>query len=151
MNAPTPHKPKRVVPESKRLTRLLVELGGDTVLDEQGVALTRDELLARTLWDLALGGMEESGGEQRFRRPDKQIAMFLMERREGKTPVTVADENDSMVLTEKLDDLSRSRLNSEADALLAVPGNAFGMDGPGDGSEDPEEPDEESGMADSPQ
>lgn len=148
MQPPTPKRPV-AVPESRRLMKLLVELGGDTIINEAGETITRDEALARTLWDLALGGIETgTGGETKFRRPDKQVAMFIMERREGKTPTAVADEGDTFVIADRLDELARSRINSEADALDAVPVDASGLDGPGDGPEDSEGPDAEPVVAD---
>lgn len=143
MKAPAPSgKP---LPDSKRLTQLLTDLGSDTVLDPaSGGATTRDELLARTLWDMALGGFvtDPDTGEQRFHRPDRSVAMFILERREGKTPTAVQDESGRLSLPDRLTDLGRSRINSEADTLGAVPGDPGLLDGPDNGSEDSEDADD---------
>jgi len=136
----------------RQLTKLLTELGQEVVIQPDGRSATRDELLAAALWDLALGGVFETPeGTPRFFRPDKQIAMFILERREGRMPVNSSTDGDKDKLTaaEKIDDLAKERINAEADAVEAdsldpLPGDSSDLDVPHYGPPGAQETDTES-------
>ena len=51
-----PSLPKRTKApaDPRQLTRYLTELGGDMIVTRDGEGMTRDEALARTIWDMAL-------------------------------------------------------------------------------------------------
>lgn len=119
---PSLRKKGKAPADPRQLTRYLTELGGDVVVDRNGDSMTRDEALARALWDMALGGIEETTeGEKVYRRPDKSVAIFIMERREGRTPVTgPVDEGARISAAEKIDELAKARINAEADSLIPV-------------------------------
>ena len=136
----------------RRLTQLLTELGQEVVIHSDGRSATRDELLAAALWDLALGGIFETPKSgPRFFRPDKQIAMFILERREGRMPVNSSTDGDKDKLTaaDKIDGLAKERINAEADAveadaLDAIPSDSSDLDVPDNGPPGAEETDTES-------
>lgn len=124
MNKPPslPKKPKAVAAGPRQLTRFLTELGSETIVTKDGESITRDQALAQTLWDLALGcEYEDDDGNAVYRHPDKAVAIFIMERREGRTPMTNAtDEGPRMTAADKIDELAKARINAEADSIIPV-------------------------------
>lgn len=101
---------------NKRLTELLTELGGDYV---DGGEVTRDEALAQVLWDLALGYTYKDGdNKKQFVAPDRDIAKFIFERREGRVPTAAADDRNVITATDKVSELACNRINSYTDESL---------------------------------
>lgn len=120
MNKP-PSLPGKTSSKKRRLTGFLEELGGETIVTDDGDSVTRDEALAKTLWSLALGGTyKDEDGDEHFRHPDKAVAIFIVERREGRMPMTSQlDTQSGMTASDRIDELARSRINSETDALCS--------------------------------
>ncbi len=120
-----PKKAKKVV-GPKRLTTFLTDMGSDVLILDDGTTATRDEMLAGQLWKMALGYVEDDGeGGQRIIKPDRSVAIFIFERREGRIPATARlDEYSSISAEERVDELARARINAEADALVPVPGDS---------------------------
>ena len=121
MAGPPAFKPKKAkkVTGPKRLTTFLTDMGSDVLILDDGTTATRDEMLAGQLWKMALGYTEEDGeGGQRIIKPDRSVAIFIFERREGRIPATARlDEYSSISAEDRVDELARARINAEADAL----------------------------------
>lgn len=111
---------KKHADDPRRLTTFLKELGGETIIGDDGKAITRDEALAKTLWDIALGQpYVDDEGKTRIRPPDKAVGMFIIERREGRIPMSVqSGEQLGATAAAQIDDLALARLNAEADELV---------------------------------
>jgi len=108
------------------ISDLLTRIGQETATRtlEDGVtrqAVTKDELLARALWDEALGYIEHivdaSGGTTPIQHPpNAKIMQLIIERREGKNINITEDE--SAKLLDKVSDLAASRANSMAEDIV---------------------------------
>ena len=120
--------------DPRRLTRFLADLGGEMIVQD-GEAVTRDEALAQTLWNMALGSeYKNEDGKACFRLPDKSVAIFIVERREGRMPMTSQMEDSTgMSAADKVDELAKERINAAADSILAVPEPGTDVDMPEDG------------------
>ena len=81
---------------------------------QDGEAITRDEALAQTLWNMALGSeYKNEDGKACFRLPDKSVAIFIVERREGRMPMTSQMEDSTgMSAADKVDELAKARINA---------------------------------------
>ena len=81
------------------LTDFLNKIGGEEVticIDGQAKTVTRAEALARKMYLLALGGVEEvqdADGQviQVFHKPDYRVAKMIREFTEGKAPMEVVE------------------------------------------------------------
>ena len=105
--------------KNKRLTELLTEMGSDPITNAAGDIVTRDEALAKVLWDLALGyAYKDDDNKEQFVAPDRSIAQFIFERREGKVATAAIDDRGVMTASDKVSELARNRINSHADEVL---------------------------------
>lgn len=142
MKPPSLKKKKKPVRRRKsrkggrRLTQLLTEMGGDSLMADDGGVTTRDEALAGLIWDMALGRLPTGKDEQGnviHAKPNEKMALAILERREGKTPAAMPDKTNELSVADRIDALDRNVVNSDADALDSVPGHTEDLDVPGNG------------------
>lgn len=115
---------------TRALTRHLHELGAEahTVADD-GTILTREEALARLLWDKALGWEEvtrdEDGNVKRIKhKPESWAIQYIYERREGKAAAATVEEDNRIRTSERVRELARDRLNRLAEAAVNADGSS---------------------------
>ncbi len=103
----------------KYLEKIGQELSNQTICGDDGVIhpITKDEQLARAIWDQALGcdvvTVNVDGHEShKIFPPDPKMMQFIIERREGKltTPIDKKQAN----LLDRISDLNRSKANDAA-------------------------------------
>ena len=104
----------------KRLTAELSRLGAEIHdMLPDGTPVTRDEQLAKLIWQKALGWVEETrdaeGNRKKKAHPPESWAMqYIWERREGKAPAALPDESGGKTAAQKVRELATQRLNSIA-------------------------------------
>ena len=113
----------------KSLSDWLEEIGGETVVDNDDinttdgsyVVRTKDELLARQIWQRALGWEETSeddtGTHVTIHSPDPRAQVFIIERREGKM-VTPSDDK-SLTPLDRVSDMVQKDINDAAEAAVS--------------------------------
>lgn len=84
-----------------------------------GTPLTRDEALAELLWKMALGYEEcirnEDGTLKKVTHPPVAWAMqYIYERKEGKAPLAVAEDEGRIKASDRVRELAVGRLNQLA-------------------------------------
>ena len=104
---------------SKYLEKIGEELSDLTIAGNDGVVrpITKDEQLARAIWDQALGYetvTENAEGHKCHRviAPDPKMMQFIIERREGKSLIPL--DTKSAKLLDKISALGKSRANDAA-------------------------------------
>lgn len=109
---------------SKFLESIGKELHNEGFADLTGTIrpITKDEALARAIWDRALGFEEEIKKEDgsvthRIYPPDPKMQMFIIERREGKM-VTPLEEKHAGLL-ERVSELVKGQVNDAAKQALS--------------------------------
>lgn len=135
---------------ARQLTKFLRELAEEMhTMGDAGEMVTKAEALARLLWDKALGykHRDPKTGETKWYKPESWAIQLIYERMEGKAPVTMEPETSRITAAQKIGDLARNRLNSEAELAVALPGDSGPVDGPNNGSEGSEESGPESSLA----
>jgi len=136
---------RKISRATRKLVDWLHDIGAEAfTIDEEGEIITKDEQLARMMFRMALG-WEEKDPDNPDRlvkhKPDKQMMMFIVERREGKSPMAKPDEAETATAAEKVSDLARARLNKLADSALSLSEQSEGVDMPDNGPEGPEDDD----------
>lgn len=105
------------------LTRELRKLAVEFIDTEpDGTPITREQKLAKMIWDLALGHTEKVRDEngtmqERYFPPVAWAQQFLFERVEGKAAQAAPEEGDRIKAVDKVRELSRQRLNKLAEVL----------------------------------
>ena len=147
---PKPSK-KRVRFSTRQLTQHLRELAADYVsIDNEGNPITRGEQLAVIIWEKALGWTEtcikDEKQEEIYHKPEAWAIALVFERMEGKAPAAVPDDKGTLTTADKVEEIVKSRINSIAEAVLAVPDSSRPVDVPKDRADRPQRPDKESGI-----
>ena len=100
------------------LTGHIKRLGSESItIDDEGDPITRFAVLAKLVWDKALGYREEiklDGGEVEvtIHKPDRGFIGMIFDRTEGRVaPVAAADGKKKVSLADKISEQSRVRLN----------------------------------------
>ena len=139
---------------TRQLTKHLRELANEThdIDLDDGRVITKGEALARLLWGKALGETIKTIDDQgvtheEIQKPASWAISMIYDRMEGKIPQSVADSEKGMSAAERVSELVKTRLNSEADAAVAVSEPGGHLDLPDNGAEGPEGPGEEPGVA----
>lgn len=148
-------KPKKLQKayDSRRLTQHLRELAAEIdTIDEGGELLTKGQVLAKLVFDKALGYEEkrkddEGKEETIYHKPEAWAITLIWERMEGRAPQAVPDDKKTLTATVKINELAKQRINSLSDAALAIPGLPGGLDVSDHEDQGPEGPDQKSGMA----
>ena len=112
--------------------------------------ITRAEMLALVLWKKALGWIEPNkikDGPEIVHKPESWAIQLIYERLEGRAPQAVPDAKGHLTAADKIDELAKSKLNRTAEAVAAIPCTDSSVDRPDNGSEGPEGPETEPGMA----
>lgn len=105
------------------MTQLLEDLGADFVTLADGRTIARDQALAEQMWAAALGQIQagvDEHGQMSFSKPDVKLMLAIFERREGKTPLGIQDDSGRMTAENKITEIARASINSEAEALESV-------------------------------
>ncbi len=117
--------PSDLTPQGKahlttvQLTKLIKQIGNEPhTVDNEGRSLTKIEVLARLVWDKALGYTERDPKtlEDLIHASDKFFISMLWDRLEGKVP-TVGKESEEgkSKLSDKIGEQQKKRLNQLAD------------------------------------
>ena len=114
---------------SKRLSELLEEIGQEEHDDMhimpdgtiQPRSVTKDEALARAIWDRALGceRVKKNGDGTEIHHicpPDPKMQQFIIERREGKIVIPI--EPGGTTLLDKIDEIAKAEANDLAEQSL---------------------------------
>ena len=112
--------------------------------------VTRAELLALVLWKKALGWTEQNkikDGPETVHKPESWAIQLIYERLEGRAPQAIPDAKGHLSEAERINELAKSKLNRTAEAVVAIPDPGDSVGRPDNGSEGPEGPETESGMA----
>ena len=103
----------------KYLEKIGLELSDGTICGDDGIVrpITKDEQLARAIWNQALGYevvTENTDGHEshKFFPPDPKMMQFIIERREGKLSTPI--DQKSAKLLERISDLGKSKANDAA-------------------------------------
>jgi len=150
---PIPKKPtkrKRARYSSRQLTLHLREMAAEVLtMDDEGNLLTRGEALAELLWKKALGHetIDEKTEEVTYHKPEAWAISLIWERMEGKAPVAIPDDKGALKIAERVSELVRNRLNSYAEAAVAVPDPSGPVDLPDHRVESAKRSDSESDLA----
>jgi hypothetical protein len=105
---------------SAALTKELKKLASEIIaVDEGGESITREQALARTLWNLANGWVEKTrddhGNLKEIRHPPVAWAIqYVYERCEGRAAPMATEDVDRVRAADKVRELSRDRLNKLA-------------------------------------
>lgn len=99
---------------TKELKKLAVEV---VEMEDDGNALTREQKLARMIWQQALGWTEvvrdDSGNRKEIKHPPVAwCQQFLFERVEGKAAPAREAEGEKISAADKVRELSRDRINN---------------------------------------
>ena len=128
------------------ITQHLRELGNEvdqlrTTTEGEVQVITRVEALAELVWKRALGWIEDLGeGKKKYYKPEPWAIQLIYERIEGRVPQVIPSEKPGATIADKVGDLGKQRINSQARAAVALPGRsaALGMsDNGSSGSEGP--------------
>jgi hypothetical protein len=112
---------------SKALTGHLKRLASEAVtITDDGTPVTREEQLAKLIWDQALGYTEETRNEEGtlvkvYHKPTAWAQQYLYERIEGKAQVMQPDNEGGMKAADKVRDLAKQRVNALAVAKAGGP------------------------------
>lgn len=107
---------------TRALTRHLNELGREVhTVNDAGDPITREEALARRLWDMALGWEEQTrddeGNLKTVKHPPVAWAMqYVYDRKEGRTAPTVLEDEGRVRAADKVRELAKDRVNQLASA-----------------------------------
>lgn len=148
-----PAPKKKGAYDSRRLTQHLRELAADIeTMDEGGELLTKGQVLAALVFKKALGYEEKirgDDGEERtvYHKPEAWAIQLIWERMEGKAPQAVADEKKTLTVLTRIDEIVKARINSLAEAAVAIPDSTGPLDLSQDGVTSSEGPDQKPGMA----
>lgn len=100
------------------LTEHIKRLGSESItINDEGDPITRFAVLAKLVWDKALGYREEiklDGGEIEVtvHKPDKGFIGMIFDRTEGRVAPVVADDSKKKVsLADRIGEQSKVRLN----------------------------------------
>lgn len=111
---------------TRNLTKHLNVLGMEAhdVLPD-GTPMSREEKLARLLWDRALGYEEETrdadGNRKTIKhKPEAWAMQYIYERKEGKTTPAPQEDNQRIKASDRVRELAQERLNQIA-KKVAVP------------------------------
>jgi len=102
---------------SRALSNELKKLAAEVVDFDAGEGVTREQKLAKMIWNLALGWIEktrdDNGTLKEIRHPPVAWAMqFLFERCEGKAPQAIQEETSGIKAADRVRELSRDRINA---------------------------------------
>lgn len=112
---------------SRALTTELRKLADQSVsVTDDGTPLTRAQVLAKMIWDMALGGEQKvrdpSGNMKTVATPPVAWAMqYCFERIEGKAQVAQNDNTDGVRAADKVAALAKERLNKMATTVAGPP------------------------------
>lgn len=101
------------------ISKELAKLSDETVAAlPDGTEVTRGELLARLLWDRALGYVEkirDAEGNQKAvqHAPEAWALQTILERLEGKAATVLETPETSITATDKVRDVLKERLNQK--------------------------------------
>ena len=76
---------------------------------------SKAEALARNMWDMALGKSLESVDEDGVmvhleRRPDKSMMSLIFDRLEGKSPISVTEDDEVLTVAGKVTEQGKNRI-----------------------------------------
>jgi hypothetical protein len=116
MKAPGFVNPKAIAEHLRRLGQEVIDVTDDG-------PITRDDKLAQLIWNQALGWTEETRDDEGNRKlikhpPVAWAQQYVIERREGKSPIAAQEDTRTVRTADKVRELSRTRLNK----LAAVAG-----------------------------
>lgn len=102
---------------------------------DSGDPITKEQLLARMVWDLALGVTEmkrdEEGNLKRIEhKPVAWAQQFLFDRLEGKAVPTTPENETGVRAADKVRELAKNRLNGFAEKALSAKRRAEVVVGP---------------------
>jgi hypothetical protein len=95
----------------------------DTFINDEGeaVLVTKAEMLAKRVWQAALGWVEEIVEEtdvpgktktkKVYHKPAAWAQQFIWERFEGKAPAALPDDQQGLSAADKVDELAKARVN----------------------------------------
>jgi len=116
------------------ITQHLRELGNEVdqlrTVDGETQVITRVEALAELVWKRALGWIEDlGGGKKTYHKPEPWAIQLIYERIEGRVPQVIPSEKSGATIADRVGDLGKQRINSQARAAVALPGRsaALGM------------------------
>lgn len=104
----------------RALTKHLQSLGQEMhTIDDQGNPITREEALARLLWNMALGYVEkvrnnEGNWEEVAHKPVAWAMQAVWDRREGKVPLAIGEDDNRIKASDRVRELAKDRLNALA-------------------------------------
>lgn len=102
------------------LTNALRKLATEQVsVDNDGNPITKADVLAKLIWDQALGGerktVDDKGSERtEIVKPVAWAQQYIFERIEGKAKIQEPEEQKGIKAKDRVDDLVRDRLNGIA-------------------------------------
>ncbi len=110
----------------KALSKHLDAIGQEAhTITADGTQVTKEEALARLLWDKALGYTEtirDDNGTQKeiVHKPESWALEYIYERKEGKAPPAIADSSGGIRAADKVRQLAKERLNNMAIVTVAT-------------------------------
>lgn len=105
---------------SRALTKHLQLLGQQIhTIDDDGNPITREEALARLLWNMALGYEEKTRDDEGnlktvYHTPVAWAIQLVYDRREGKVPVAIGEDETRIKAADRVRELAKDRLNALA-------------------------------------
>lgn len=112
---------------SRALTSELRRLADESVsVTDDGTPLTRAQILAKMIWDMALGGernVRNADGNmtRQFVPPVAWAQQYVFERIEGKSQVAQADNESGVRAADRVAELAKDRLNKMATSVAGPP------------------------------
>lgn len=104
----------------RALTKHLQALGQEAVtINDAGDPITREEALARLLWNMALGWTEKARNDEGnwvevIHKPVAWAMQAVWDRREGKVPQAIGEDEGRIKASDKVRELAKDRLNALA-------------------------------------
>lgn len=104
----------------RALTKHLQMLGQEMhTVDNEGNPITREEALARLLWNMALGYTEqvrddEGNWKTVVHKPVAWAMQAVWDRREGKVPTAIGEDETRVKASDRVRELAKARLNAMA-------------------------------------
>lgn len=115
-------------PFSQRaLTKHLTTIGAEAhTIDDAGNPITKEEALARLLWNKALGYEEQTRDDEGTlktlkHKPESWAIQYIYDRREGRTAPTILEDEARVKAADKVRDLAKQRVNQLAAKAAPTP------------------------------
>lgn len=106
----------------RALTKHLNAIGQEAhTIDDAGNPISKEEALARLLWDFALGFTEETRDDEGTlkkvkHKPAPWAMQYIYDRKEGRTAPTIMEDEGRIRAADKVRDLAKNRANQLAAA-----------------------------------